>query len=370
MNRREMLKSAATALAALTPAAVGGRPTFRCRHRRTSSVPRWEIFELPLTGPSTGNPFTDVQLTATFTLGHRSVAVDGFYDGDGDYKVRFMPDADGQWTYHTTSNAAALDGKTGTFTCTAPLTGVHGPVGVRNTHHFAYADGTPFFPFGTTCYAWMHQSDELQQQTLDALRTAPFNKIRMCVFPKSYQYNHNEPPFYPFERDAAGKSDFTRPNPAFFAHVEKRIADLRAMNIEADLILFHPYDRWGYSTMPAEADDRYLRYVLARLSAHRNIWWSLANEWDFMRAKSAQDFDRFFHIIEQHDPVSHLRSVHYCHTMYDYSHPWVTHASLQTYTVRIARRLAEGVAKAASASTKSSTKAISTAAGATSPARK
>jgi len=153
----------------------------------------------------------------------------------------------------------------------------------------------------------------------------------MCIFPKSYQYNHNEPELYPFERDSSGKSDFTRPNPAFFAHVEKRISDLRGLDIEADLILFHPYDRWGYATMSAEDDDRYLRYVLARMSAFRNIWWSLANEWDLMRVKSAQDFDRFFRIVQQHDAVGHLRSVHYSHTMYDYSRPWVTHASLQTY---------------------------------------
>jgi len=83
--------------------------------------------------------------------------------------------------------------------------------------------------------------------------------------------------------------------------------------------------------MPAEADDRYLRYVLARLSAYRNVWWSLANEYDLMKAKSTQDFDRFFHIVEQHDPSSHLRSVHYSRVMYDYARPWVTHASLQTY---------------------------------------
>jgi hypothetical protein len=152
----------------------------------------------------------------------------------------------------------------------------------------------------------------------------------MCVFPKSYEYNHNEPPLYPFMRDPAGKSDFDRPNPEFFRHLEKRIRDLRALKIEADLILFHPYDRWGYATMSPQQDDRYLRYVLARLSAHRNIWWSLANEFDLMKAKSVQDFDRFFHIVEQYDPYSHLRSVHYSKTMYDYSHPWVTHASLQT----------------------------------------
>ncbi len=300
------------------------------------ATPQWEVFELTLDGPATGNPFVDIQLTATFSLGHRKIEIAGFYDGVGKYKLRFMPDTLGDWTYTTASNVSALAGKTGRFTCTAALAAAHGPVEVRNTRHFAYADGTPFFPFGTTCYAWMHQTDDLQKETLEALRTGPFNKIRMCVFPKSYAWNHNEPPFYPYERDAAGTDDYTRFNPAFFAHVEQCIAELRKLNIEADLILFHPYDRWGYSKMPADADDRYLRYVLARLSAYRNIWWSLANEYDLMKAKTTQDFDRFFHIVEQHDPVSHLRSVHYSKTMYDYAKPWVTHASLQTWKFEMA----------------------------------
>jgi hypothetical protein len=327
MNRREMLKL--TSVAALGPAAAeAARP--RIAETVHAAVHQWEVFEFVLNGPSTGNPFTEVQWTATFALGHRTIALDGFYDGAGKYKVRFMPDTEGEWSYATTSSVPDLSGKTGKFTCVAPLPSVHGPVTVRNTHHFSYADGTPFFPFGTTCYAWVHQGEELQQQTLQTLRAGPFNKIRMCVFPKSYEYNHNEPPFYPFERDAAGKHDFGRPNPAFFAHLEERIADLRALNIEADLILFHPYDRWGYATMSPEEDDRYLRYVLARMSAYRNIWWSLANEYDLMKAKSVQDFDRLFLIVEQYDPVRHLRSVHYSKVMFDYGRPWVTHASLQT----------------------------------------
>jgi hypothetical protein len=330
LDRREMLKlGSAASLAALVssdPASAAAQTA----QEKPNDVPLWEVFELTLRGPSSGNPFTDVQLQAEISIGGRHLPVEGFYDGNGDYKVRFMPDTLGEWSYKTTSNAPALSGKSGKFTCVAALSGAHGPVQVRNTHHFGYADGTPFFPFGTTCYAWMHQSEELQQQTLESFRSGPFNKVRMCVFPKSYQYNHNEPALYPFERDAAGKSDFSRFNPAYFAHVEQRIADLRAMNIEADLIVFHPYDRWGYATMPPEADDRYLRYLLARISAYRNIWWSMANEFDLMRAKSVQDFDRFFHIVQQFDPVGHLRSVHYSHTMYDYSQPWVTHASMQT----------------------------------------
>ncbi len=329
MNRRELLKLGAVgSLGAIAPAASMAVQS-RASTGAHAPVPQWEAFELALPGPAVGNPFTDVRFSVIFTLEHRSITIDGFYDGDGRYKVRFMPDTQGEWSYATQSTAPALSGKTGEFSCTAPLAGAHGPVGVRNGHHFGYADGTPFFPFGTTCYAWVHQSESLQEQTLETLRTAPFNKIRMCIFPKSYEYNHNEPPYYPFERNAAGVNDFTRPNPEFFAHIEKRIADLRALGIEADLILFHPYDRWGYSKMPPEADNLYLRYVLARMSAYRNIWWSLANEYDLMKAKTTQDFDRFFQIVQELDPVGHLRSVHYSHVMYDYSRPWVTHASLQ-----------------------------------------
>ena len=33
----------------------------------------------------------------------------------------------------------------------------------------------------------------------------------------------------------------------------------------------------------AAVDDRYLRYVVARLAAYRNVWWSLANEYDFRK---------------------------------------------------------------------------------------
>lgn len=330
LSRREVLKlGSAAAVGAVAPvaAAVG---------ERHGDVPVWEVFELKLEGPRDGNPFVDVVLTATFRMGHREVAVEGFYDGNGVYKVRFMPDTQGEWSYRTASGAKVLDAREGSFKAIAALAAAHGLVRVANTHHFAYADGTPFFPFGTTSYAWVHQSEALQEETLTTLKGAPFNKIRMCVFPKHYEYNHNEPPFYPFPHqgsspsDPAWKNDFTRFNPEFFAHLEKRIGDLRALSIEADLILFHPYDRWGYATMSAEEDDRYLRYVLARFSAYRNIWWSMANEYDLMKAKKTSDFDRLFHLVEQYDPYAHLRSIHYSNVAYDYARPWVTHGCLQT----------------------------------------
>lgn len=305
-------------------------------HAAPGSVERWGIFELTLRGPAAGNPFLDVTLAAEFSYKHRVVHADGFYDGDGEYRVRFMPDVEGTWSYRTLSTAPALDGRMGTFTCVAPTAGNHGPVGVRNACHFAYADGTPYWQVGTTCYAWTHQGDALEAQTLATLAGAPFNKLRMCVFPKHYAYNENEPPLHPFERGDAGW-DVTRPNPAFYRHQEQRIGALRDLGIEADLILFHPYDRWGYATMDAAADDRYLRYVVARCAAYRNVWWSMANEWDLMKAKSMADWDRFFRIVQECDPYQHPRSIHNCREFYDHAKPWVTHQSIQRSDVEQTR---------------------------------
>jgi hypothetical protein len=298
---------------------------------RPERVQRWGTFDLALRGPHDGNPFCDVTLSARFQQGQRAVEVEGFYDGDGTYRVRFMPDAPGEWTYRTRSNRKELDGRTGRLTCVPPAPGNHGPVRVRDRHHFGYADGTPFFPVGTTCYVWNHQGERLEVRTLKTLRAAPFNKIRMCVFPHRYAYNQNEPIYYPFEGKPPRWWDFTRFNPKFFRHLERRIAGLRALGIEADLILFHPYDRghWGFDRMAAADDDRYLRYVVARLAAYRNVWWALANEFDFMKTKTAADWDRFFQIVQQRDPYQHLRSIHNGLRLYDHNKPWVTHASIQ-----------------------------------------
>src|SRR5689334_3875653 len=141
----EMITRRAILAAALLPAA---------RLRAQTRVERWDVHDVNLDGPRDGNPFLDVRLSATFRNQHRAVEVDGFYDGNGAYKVRFSPDSEGEWSYTTRSNRRELDGKTGSFACTRPAASNHGPVGVRNTFHFGYADGKPYFPFGTTCYAW------------------------------------------------------------------------------------------------------------------------------------------------------------------------------------------------------------------------
>lgn len=293
---------------------------------------KWGIYEATFEGPKVENPFTDVELSAEFRYQNQIYYIDGFYDGDQTYKIRFMPDREGKWSYTTISNVSELNNKTGEFICSPPLEGNHGPVYVSNTYHFAYADGTPFYVLGTTAYAWVHQDEELIGQTLETLENNAFNKVRMAVMPKQYgRFIQNEPPYYPFEGSKEEGWNFKRFNVEFFQHFEKQVEALRQLNIEADVILFHPYDweRWGFNLGSIEENILYLRYLVARLAAYSNVWWSMANEYDIME-KSDEEWITYFKTILTKDPYQHLRSIHNGKAWYDHSQPWITHLSVQT----------------------------------------
>lgn len=298
-------------------------------------------FEIALKYANPANSFQDVNLTALFTGKDTSFVVYGFYDGDDIFKIRFMPNQTGTWNYTTTSNKKELTGKKGTFECVKATGNNHGMVKVSNTYNFKYADGKQFYPFGTTAYSWIHMNIGLQELTLNTLNNSGFNKVRMCVFPKNYDLIKDEPEFYPYlikeiKKDAKGKEikvwDYTHFNPAFFQHLEKRIDDLAKLGIEADLILFHPYDKgtWGFDAMPNDVNIQYIKYLTARLASFRNVWWSIANEWDLVKSKTHADWDLLSKTVVASDPYRHLCSIHgTTATYYEYWKPEFTHTSIQ-----------------------------------------
>lgn len=304
-------------------------------------VEQWSRYELSFRYPNPEETFTKVSLSARFYNQDTSFVVNGFYDGSDRFLIRFMPISTGNWNYVTSSNASAMNKKKGSFECIAPGEGNHGLVKVSNTWSFAYADGKQFYPFGTTAYAWTHMGQALQEMTLNSLKQSGFNKLRMCVFPKNYDLVKEEPELYPFLIKDSKKADngeityiwdFDHFNPTFFQHLEKRIDDLAKLGIEADLILFHPYDksRWGFDAMPNEVNVRYLNYIAARLASFKNLWWSLANEYDYVKSKTSADWELLIKTISVADPYKHLCSIHgSTGTYYEYWNPELTHASIQ-----------------------------------------
>lgn len=285
------------------------------------------LVEIVIDGPSHGNPFVDVDLRARFANGDAELLVGGFYDGAGRHVLRFLPPSPGEWTFVTVSNARSLDGIAGHVD--VAVSDARGAVGVVDDFHFAYADGTGYVPVGTTAYAWTHQPDALQEETLRSLEGSPFTKLRMGLFPKDFIYNRNEPERFVFPRLGEREWDTTRFDVDFFHRLEQRIAQLDALGIQADLILFHPYDRWGFANLGGAADDRYVSYVVRRLSAFPNVWWSLANEYDLLLGKTEDDWNRIGRLVRQNDPAGHPLSIHNWVDVWDYSSDWATHTSIQ-----------------------------------------
>ncbi len=310
------------------------------------TIEQWCVWEVAVNGKKEGNPYVDFNIFGEFVSKSETKKVEGFYDGDGIYRIRFMPSYIEEYQFNIIGSAIDTTYK-GAFVVTKAQNGNHGKVKVANQFHFAYEDGTPYYSIGTTCYAWIHQSEKLQSKTLQALSKSPFNKIRFCIFPKHYWFNYKDPIQFPYEGTPVNIENMTPDNfkdydysdenqfdctkfvPEFYRSIEKQLQNLMDMSIEADIIIFHPYDRWRFSYMTPEENDLYLHYIVARFAAYRNVWWSLANEFDLMQNRTIEEWEHYGNTIKNIDPYDHLRSIHNWRTFYDHTKDWITHCSIQ-----------------------------------------
>jgi hypothetical protein len=189
-----------------------------------TSVARWDVLELPVSGP-TGVQFRHPSGATAYA--------ESFQSGES-WLVRFSPDLEGEWTY---------DG--GTFTCT-PATS-HGPVRRAGTT-LRWADGTPYHPLTTS---WFGRPDQWAAAR-PAIAASPFNRVRL----------------------------------AFSEALEDQVRDLLTAGIVADVIL--PLDEpviratvnrlsayrnitWCLSPAPVAADVRRLAELIAELDPGHHL---------------------------------------------------------------------------------------------------
>ncbi len=77
-----------------------------------------------------------------------------FYDGDGIYRIRFMPDNRGRMVLQDAfKDPGSSTARPARLPPADPSEGNHGPVRVRNKFHFGYADGNalPFIRNDLLC---------------------------------------------------------------------------------------------------------------------------------------------------------------------------------------------------------------------------
>ena len=292
------------------------------------------MYELSMTGKKLTDNQVRIQLDVAVTVDGETKTVRAFYDGEnengeGVYKVRIYPEKTGEYKIIVKENEYNICAEKRLFCEPQPENSMHHGIVQPYETHFRYADGTWFYPFGTTVYALAHQSVEVIEQTFDTLSKNPFNKVRMCIFPKHYDFNKNEPEFFPFQKTADGKWDVNRPDFEFWHRMDAHIERLDAMGIQCDLILFHPYDKWGFSKLPMDDALTYLEYVIRRYAAMPHIWWSLANEYDLLDYEMA-DWEQFAEYLHQNELWHHLLSCHQIVTPWDFHNKNTTHICHQS----------------------------------------
>jgi hypothetical protein len=287
------------------------------------SVPRWSMHEFSASGKSHGqNPFIDSVLVGDFTSpSGKQISIDGFYDGDDVWRLRFAPDEEGEWTYRLHGEGVEIY-QTGTLLCTKPTT--RGFIGLHpgNSYAFAFSDTTAFLPMGDTSYGLFDDSPitpALRTEYIKTRRGQRFNFVRMMV-------GHSEvraasDPSYWAWGGTAQNPDLDRFNPAFFRAFDALMNQLRAAGMNVEMILLNLYRKPfnDPSVWTSARERQWLRYLIARYAAFDNIFlWTIANEYEThpdnkYRLDYPADVDwakataRF---IKANDPRKHLVTVH------------------------------------------------------------
>jgi hypothetical protein len=265
---------------------AAGRPVPVCGQDTPAvEVARWEMHEFSATGRArVANPFRDAALVGEFASpSGRSIVCNGFYDGGENWRLRFAPDEEGEWSYLLSGEGVEIRQR-GKLRCTKPRG--HGFIRTHpdNPYAFAYADGSPFFPMGDTCYGLFDDSPitpALREQYLKTRRGQRFNFVRMTV-------GHSEARaasdgIYWAWGGTPNEPDLDRFNPAFFRAFDDLMRQLRASGMNVELVLLNFYRRPFTDTRlwtPAR-ERQWLSYLIARYGAFDNVFlWTIANEYE------------------------------------------------------------------------------------------
>lgn len=211
----------------------------------------------------------------------RIKSVDGFWDGERSWKVRFMPDERGVWRWSTETsdkNDTGLNGQSGSFRC-VDNTQSHaiyrnGVVTRRPGHYYMeHADGTPFF--WTACTAWNGTLKSTDEEWAFYLNHRATNHYSVIQFVTTQWRGGDKNSMGDVAFEGSGVINI---NPAFFRHLDKKINQINDAGLVAAPVLLWALPTFtgrylspGYFLPDAEA-IALARYMVARYGSHHVVW--------------------------------------------------------------------------------------------------
>lgn len=244
----------------------------------------WNKIEIQFESSKTyDNPIYEVQdFKIQFTApSGREKVVRGFWDGNTDWKVRFLPDETGTWNWKSTCSDQENNGlhnREGKFECikntnTNPIFQRGGIVHNPGSYHLSYNDGTPFF--WLACTAWngaLKSTDEEWEYYLNQRVKNHYSLIQLVTTE-----------WRGCEKNAEGLKaiegiEKIRIHPEFFKRIDRKIdeANKKGLVVSPVVLWALPFAEGrelspGYS-LPLEEAVLLAKYIVARYQGNHVIW--------------------------------------------------------------------------------------------------
>jgi hypothetical protein len=336
---------------------------------------QWHDIQLSFAGPRTSetakaNPFLNYRLNVTFTHGARTYVVPGYFAADGKaadsgagegnvWRVNFVPDETGTWTYKVSFRtgadvavsldpnagaATAFDGETGAFN--VALTDkkgrdnrANGMLRYADSHYLRYAGTGRYFVMAGTqspenflaYYEFDNTRDYRGQKGLpypDQLHhydphvkdwkpgdpTWQGGKGKGIIGALNYLAGKGMNSFYTLTMNNYGDAMDTNPWIGYDEHTRYDVSKLAQWDI-----VFSHMDRLGMQVMLITQEEEgeqtlgkmsverklYYRELIARFAHHHGIIWDLDEEMDRFRYFKTADIHDIANYIKALDPYRH-----------------------------------------------------------------
>ena len=166
--------------------------------------------------------------------------------------MRFSPTEAGQWSYHTTSNIPAFDGKEGAFNSTPSDS--PGYVKAANVHHWATDNKKPHLWIGYIDDRFAFNPPQELEQKLNEAVENKFTHFRGSILGNAADRR-------------MGLSWPDQPNTAYFDELDRRMLSIHKRGLTIDLILASDPTYIASLFPDWQSRERFIRYIVARYAA-------------------------------------------------------------------------------------------------------
>ena len=255
-----------------------------------------------------------------------------FYNGDGDWILRYSSFQLGTKNFIIESSIDELNGITGEITINKNLKkDRHGSIVLNEEtpNRFFYQDGQHYFNLAFEC-DWLFALDygekdlEKTKHLLKLLNHHGFNQIVMNVYsydvswPKDERLTDNPEHEYGGREDifpflgSNSNPDYSSLNIDFFKHFDSVISEMHNHEIVCHLMIYVWNKLVSWPEMESKEDNRYFDYVVKRYQAFPNMIWDVSKE-ALHRTRATKQY-----IVERIERIRRIGSYDRLVSVHDY----------------------------------------------------